>query len=74
MRDNHTPIWLHVIDYDFRKCQNIDHTLNGFDPDNSSDGELGIILKPGMDKAQVVYHIVDRIKATLEHLNGSVSR
>ena len=69
MRDNHTPIWLSVLDYDSKKYQSIEHILNGFDPENTCEYKLGIILKPGMDKSQVVHHIVDRIKATLGHLN-----
>ena len=67
MRDNHTPIWLSVLDYDSEKRQYINRALHSFDSDNSWDDELGIMLQPGLDKNQVVEHIVKRVKEAIEY-------
>ena len=79
IRDNHTPIWLFVDALEGElddaeiesNQQKINHTLKIFDRENSFDNEFGIILTPGMDKSQVVEHIVSKVKQTLNHLNAN---
>ena len=80
-KDNHTPIWLRVRearkigkDGKFYDCEKINHALHAFDPVNADDNEIGIMLKPGMDKNQVIEHIVGTVKEVLEHLDRVVVR
>jgi len=74
VRDNHTPIWLSINDHEWNKSEKISHALNDFDSTNSysSDysSDYGIVLQAGMDKNQVVNHIVNKVKEVLEYLNS----
>lgn len=75
-RDNQTPIWLNikiVEDNTWKLTEKINHALIYFDSDNSFDNNYGIVLHPGMDKDQVVNHIVNKVKEVLEHLNNRLS-
>ena len=66
VRDNHTPVWLVISDQEWNKSEKISHVLNDFDPTNAYEGEYGsdygIALHTGMDKDQVVNHIVKKTK------------
>ena len=73
LRDNHSPIWLKVIEHEFKVSEQIKQALNDFDPINSYDEEYGILLQTGMDKAQVVEKIVNQTKEVLCHLNNKLS-
>ena len=42
-------------------------SINSYDDDTSSD--YGIMLKPGMDKSQIVLHIVDTVKKVICYIN-----
>ena len=71
--DNHTPIWLSISDQKWKKSENIIHALNDFDSINSFENNYGIVLHTGMDKNQVVNHIVGKAKEVLEYLNNRLS-
>ena len=67
---NQTPIWLQLQDWDSPKFAGIDDALRVLDGDNADGYDLGITLKPGMDKNQVVEHIVNRVKETIEYCHN----
>ena len=74
-RDNHTPIWLHVGDgatSRFDELEIINHYLNEYDSGNSFEHDFGIKLDAGMDKNQIVDHIVKETKKVLKFLNEKV--
>lgn len=70
VNDNHTPIWLNIKDQEWKESENINHALNYFDSTNSYGNNYGIVLHTGMDKDQVVNHIVNKVKEVLEHLSN----
>jgi len=70
IRDNHTPIWLYIKDNNWKESKKITHELKTFDPDNSYDNDYGIILHEGMDKKQVIDHIISKVQEVLEYLNS----
>lgn len=69
-RDNHTPIWLYIYYSDGKKSEKISRALNNYDSVNSNDSDYGIVLQAGMDKNQVVKHIVNKTKEVLEYLHN----
>lgn len=71
-RNNHTPIWLIVTDNDWKKSERIDHGLNEYDAFNSFGCDYGISLNAGMDKAQAIKHIVNKVKDILGYLNSKI--
>ena len=73
LRDNHTPIWLTVIEADQMGTEKIRHYLNDYDPLNSFGNDYGIILREGMDKRQASAHIVDEVKEALTYLNTKMA-
>ena len=68
-KSNHTPIWLDIHNQEWRETEKINHSLKYFDSVNSYGNKLGIVLHTGMDKEQVVAHIVATVKEVLTHLN-----
>ena len=72
VRDAHTPFWLSVKEIpaagDWVTSKNICDALKEYDSDSSHEEEYGITLKSGMDKNQVVNHIVNTTKDILVHL------
>jgi len=72
-RRSHTPFWLYLKDKNWNKSERIYHLLNEFDSINSYDddtsSDYGIMLKPGMDKSQIVLHIVDTVKKVICYIN-----
>ena len=73
LRNNHTPIWLTVIEADQMGTEKIRHYLNDYDPLNSFENDYGIILREGMDKRQASAHIVDEVKEVLTYLNTKMA-
>ncbi|RLJ21240.1 hypothetical protein DJ031_03670 [bacterium endosymbiont of Escarpia laminata] len=71
--NNHTPIWLYIGSNDWKKSETISHYLNDYDSFNSFDSDFGIILHEGMDKNQIVDHIVNEVKKVLEYLNRKIT-
>ncbi len=72
LRNNQTPIWLSIYEENWKKSLQISHYLSDFDPANSFDNEYGIILNTGMDKEQLVTHIVDKVKEVLIALESKM--
>jgi hypothetical protein len=73
--DTATPIWIDIFDKDFKTSQKIYHFLNNFDSKNSYNEDYtsyGIKLQTGMDKTQIVNHIVNKIKEVLTKLNKDI--
>ena len=70
---DHTPIWLSISDQKWNKSENTIHALNDFDSINSFENNYGIVLHTGMDKNQVVNHIVGKAREVLEYLNNRLS-
>lgn len=73
VRGNHTPVWLNIkkdSGSEWLESEQIVHALRYFDAHNAYGSNYGIELQPGMDKSQVVNHIVNKITEVLEYLNG----
>ena len=68
-RNIHAPIWLGIQDKGWKDTQSINHALNNFDAISSYKNEYGIILNTGMDKVQIINHIVKKTKDVLGYLN-----
>jgi hypothetical protein len=76
VRDNHTPIWLFIndiTDQGWRESEHIARALRYFDASNSYGSDYGIVLHTGMDKSQVVNHVVNKVKEVLEYLNSRLT-
>jgi len=75
-KNSHTPIWLYLQDGDWKKSEKIYHFLNNFDSKNSYNDKdcssYGITLKTGMDKSQIINHVVNKTKEVLEFLNDNI--
>ena len=69
-KDNHTPIWLEITNHVWVETEKINHALYYFDSANSYGNKYGIVLQTGMDKRQVLTHIVNKVKEVLTHLNN----
>ena len=72
-KDNHTPIWLNIYDNNWKKSEKISHYLNDYDSFNSFDNDYGIRLHEGMDKNQVIDHIINKVKEVLGYLNSKLT-
>ena len=68
-RQSGTPIWLSIQDSNWKHSQKISHFLKEHDSVASFESDYGIVLNPGMDKAQVVNRIVDNVKDVLGMLS-----
>ncbi len=69
---NSTPIWLYIMDEEWKHQEKIYHHLNNFDTQNLfNDGcsMYGIQLQTGMDKSQAIYHITNKVREVLTKLN-----
>ncbi len=73
IRDSHTPIWLHINDKDWKRSDKISHYLNDYDSFNSFDCDYGINLHEGMDKAQAIAHIVNKVEGVLDYLDSQIT-
>jgi hypothetical protein len=72
VNDNHTPIWLEIKNDEWQETEKIKHILDYFDSANSYGDKYGIVLHTGMDKEQVINHIVSKVKEVLDYLNSRV--
>ncbi len=76
-RGSHSPFSLYIWDKNFKTSEKIHHYLNIFDPENSYNDKnasvYAITLKPGMDKEQIVNHLVNKTKEVLSFLNSNIS-
>ena len=65
-------------DKDWKKDEKLYHFLDNLDAENSYNendyASYGILLQPGMDKNQVVNHIVNKVKEVLIFLNESIAK
>lgn len=72
-KKSHTPVWLYIFDKDFNKSYEIYRALNDFDLENSYDEDeyaaYGIVLTAGMDKKEIIDHIVETVKKVLTAIN-----
>jgi len=73
IRNNHTPIWVIIKNNEWKISERINHYLNEYDAFNSFGNEYGIILNAGMDKAQAIKHIVNKVKDALGYLNSKIA-
>jgi len=75
-KDSHTPIWLYLWSTLDKKSDKISHIINSFDNTHSYDDKYhtayGILLNVGMDKDQVVKHIVETVKSILTFLDENM--
>jgi len=70
--ENSTPIWLYIMDEEWKHQEKIYHHLNNFDTQNLfNDGcsMYGIQLQTGMDKSQAICHITNKVREVLTKLN-----
>jgi len=71
LKESHTPFWLYIVDEDFNEDKQIYHYLKEYDIENTYNdyASLGIQLKAGWDKNQIVEHIVQTTRDVLKYLN-----
>jgi len=72
-RKSRTPIWLSIQNNNWKSSQKISHFLREYDPNNSVESDYGIVLNPGMDKAQVINRVVEEVKDVLGMLNSKLN-
>lgn len=69
MKDSHTPFWLRLKDVDFNHSESIYIALNNIDEENtyldSDYVSYAIKLNPGMDRDEVIQHIVFKVRDVL---------
>jgi len=75
-KDSQTPYYLYIWDENFNEDKNIYHYLNIFDQENAYDdfASYAITLKAGMDKKEVVNHLVAKSKEVLSYLDTKIGR
>jgi len=71
--DSHTPIWLYVMDNNFKESERINHYLKEYDFINSFDSYYGINLFAGHDKNQTINDIIQKTKTVLTYLNEKIT-
>lgn len=71
-KDCHTPIWLYIWDDEWKESEKIIRVLKTYDIKNSYGEAYGVVLQTGMDKNQVVNHIVNKTKEVLRYLNENL--
>jgi hypothetical protein len=72
-KNSHTPFWLYINDKEGNESEKINHALSVIDPANSYGKEYGIMLQTGMDKSQVVNHIVSNVIEVLDDLKSKLA-
>ena len=74
-KESHTPIWLRLMDSDFKQSKQIYVKLKGLDDRNTYLEEnytsYAIQLKPGMDRNEVIECIVFKVKEILTFVNSN---
>ena len=70
-KKSQTPYYLYIWDKNFNEDKDIYHFLNTFDKENAYDdfASYAITLKTGMDKKEIVNHLVDQSKEVLYYLD-----
>ncbi len=72
-KESHTPIWLSIQDSNWEKNDQYYYALNKEKAYNEKYSVLyAIILKKGMDKTEIVKHIVSEVKHVLTDLKSKV--
>jgi len=75
-RESQTPIWLKIRDENWKKSNTILTMLKNVDPDNIYDDEectsYAIQLKTGLDREELVNHIVNKVNDILFNLKELV--
>lgn len=71
-KDSQTPYYIYIWDKDFKEDKNIYHFLTTFDKENTYNdfASYAITLKAGMDKKEIVNHLVDKSKEVLYYLDS----
>ncbi len=76
-RGSHTPIWLNIKkitpDREWVESERIAQALNRFDSANAYESDYGIVLRTGLDRVQLVNHIVGSVKSVLEYLDRTLN-
>ena len=72
-KEGHTPIWLSIQDTNWQKDDRFYYAINSDDVYNEKDHTLyAIQLRPGMDKNNVVDHIVNEVNEVLLRIKEKV--
>ena len=72
-KEGHTPIWLTIKDQNWKKDDRFYYAINGHNAYNEKDYTLyAIQLTPGMDKNDVVDHIVKEVDSVLSLIKEKV--
>lgn len=74
-KKSQTPFFLYIWDKDFNENKDIYHFLNTFDRENAYDdfASYAIILKAGMDKKEIINHLVSTSKDVLIYLDEKIN-
>jgi len=67
--EKNAPFWLDIFTNEWEKSEKINHYLKEYDEFNSNDGVYAICLQSGMDKNEVIKHIVNKTKAVITFIN-----
>ena len=75
-KKSQTPFYLYIQNEEFIKDKAIYHFLNIYDKDNSYNDypSYAITLKAGMDKKEVINHLVTSSKNVLIYLNSKIKK
>ena len=75
-KESQTPFYLYILDEEFNEDKDIYHFLNAYDKDNAYDdfASYAITLKAGMDKKEVINHLVTTSKNVLIYLNSKIKK
>ncbi len=72
-KEGHTPIWLSIKDLNWQKDDRFYYAINSDDAYNEKDHTLyAIQLRPGMDKNDVVDHIVNEVNMVLLRIKENI--
>jgi len=71
-RKSQTPFGL-TISKNWESSQEVRHLLKEFDAKNTNENSINIQLQAGMDKEQIVNHIIQQTKSVLVFLNERIT-
>ncbi|HIP19019.1 MAG TPA: hypothetical protein EYG78_06770 [Sulfurovum sp.] len=72
-KEAHTPTWLSIQDSNWKKDDRFYYAINSDDAYNEKDHTLyAIQLRPGMDKNDIVDHIVNEVNMVLLHIKDNL--
>lgn len=74
-KESQTPFYLYIWDKDFNEDKDIYHFLNTFDRENTYDdfASYAITLKAGMDKKEIIKHLISTSKKVLTYLDEKIT-